>query len=254
MHKLIAAVVLASTTPAAVMMGLTRLGPPTADAQAAVTAVGFIHVDGTASLSVVPDVATMTFEVTHTATTREEADAALDATVADVLAALGKAGARPHELKTLERTAAPLYARNRDGSPRYLEVLRWTVTRRVQACAHDAALVANWQKAARGAGALEVGGVAWETSRLVELKREARLKAAAEARLKAAALVDELGGRLGAPTTISESAGSTTDPTAYKRANVSESDTEGAVVVADLAGGTIAVVASVQVAFEILRR
>lgn len=254
MHKLLAAVLVTSSLPATLMVGLTRLPVAAPDASRPDTAaVGQIAVDGTATIAVVPDTATMVFDVTRIAPTREAAEADVDAAVAQVLAALGNAGARPHELTTLALTGAPTYGRLRDGSTNYLDVRQWTVTRRVQACAHEAAVVAGWQKAARGAGAVDVGAVAWETSRLQELLAEARLKAAAAARVKAASLVEQLGGRLGAPTQINESARSTNDPAASKQANRADADIEGAVVVADSAAGTIAVVAIVQVSFEVLR-
>jgi uncharacterized protein YggE len=252
MHKLLATALVTSSLPATLMVAALRL-PVAEPTRPDAAAVGQVAVDGTATIAVVPDTATMVFEITRVAPTRDAAEAEADDAVAKVLAALGDAGARPHELTTVARTAAPTHGRHRDGSTNYLDVRQWTVTRRVQACAHEAVVVAAWQKAARGAGARDVGEVAWETSRLQELKAEARLKAAAAARLKAASLVEQLGGRLGAPTSIAESAGSTNDAAAYKRANTAAAETEGAVVVADSAAGTIAVVATVQVSFEVLR-
>jgi len=251
--KFFTTVALASTTPAVLVVALTMLMPRLAAPDESAPSVGTVNIDGTATLTVAPDRATMMFEVSRIAPTRVAAETALDQGVADVLAALTKAGARPHEQRTLARTATPTYAHDRHGRPLYHEVIAWTVTQRVEACAHEAAAVATWQKAARAAGAIDVGAVAWETSRLMTLKRDARLQAAAEARQKALALVEKLGGRLGAPTSISESAGSTTDAAAYKHANIAAEDVQGAVVVADSASGTIAVVATVVVSFEILR-
>ena len=207
--------------------------------------------NGEAVIAVTPDRATMRFQLQASAKDKLEAQRLIDEATATLLAELQKAGAKSTELQSGALQLQPVYARDRQGQPLYLKVESWQATRVVNACAHDLEQVSPWQKAARATGAISVGEVALESSRLQEFKEEARIQAAAAARKKALALAAALGGRLGAPMSISESASSTTDAATYKRANAVDDRVDESVVSGDFAAGTMSVVATVAVTFEV---
>lgn len=241
----------ATTAPstAAVLLTLERLHRSPSPA---VGAEGrSINVSGEAVINVVPDLATMTFRVERTGTTREKALQNADDGVAAVLQALRGQGAAPADLRTDAASFTPEYVLDAHGQPLYLQVKAWVATRTVVVCTHDVQRVAPLQRSAQQAGALPFGNVAFETTALPTLQGEARVQAAVAARQKAAVLVEALGGRLGPPMAVSEHATSTTG--SYAQKNVSDDRTESfGVLDGDFAAGKLSVSAEVSVTFEIL--
>ncbi len=259
MSKLMLAVVLASAAPSTALVlsqaALFSRAMPTSLISSTTTSSssspGQLSVNGEAIIAVTPDRATMRFQLQATATDKLEAQRLIDDATAKLLEDLSAAGAKRTELKSGAMQLQPNYARDHRGQPIYLKVESWQATRVVTACAHDLDLVTPWQKAARAAGAITVGEVELESSRLQELKEEARIQAATAARKKAVALASALGGRLGAPVSISESASSTNDASTYKRANAASDLAEDIIVTGDFAAGTLSVVANVAVTFVV---
>jgi uncharacterized protein YggE len=243
----------ATTAPstAAVLLTLERLQGSSSSSSAAGADGRSINVSGEAVINVVPDLATMTFRVERKGATREAALQSVDDGVAAVLQALREQGAAPADLRTEAASFSPEYARDAHGQPLYLQVKAWVATRAVVVCTHDVQRVAPLQRIAQQAGALPFGNVAFETTALPTLQGEARVQAAVAARHKAAVLVEALGGRLGPPMAVSESATSMTG--SYVQKNVSDDRTESVGVVdGDFAAGKLSVSAQVSVTFEIL--
>ncbi len=255
MSKLVLAAVLAAAAPTtALVWGQSALCAQLQSLHTtpANAAPGRLDVRGEAIIALVPDRATMTLQMQTKGADKLEAQRNIDEQTAALLAALSKAGATSAQLASHATQLQPVYARDRRGNLLYLQVEAWEATRTVTACAHDLAQVTPWQTAAREVGALTVGEVALEASNLEVLKEEARLKAATTARNKGRALAAALGGRLGAPLSIAENASSTTDASVYKRANTVDERVESSVVNGDFAAGTMSVVATVSVTFEVL--
>jgi uncharacterized protein YggE len=160
-----------------------------------------ISVTGEAQISVAPDIAFVDAGVATDAKTAREASDANGTAMAKVLAALKAANIDARDIQTSRLSLQPQYAPNRSGpSP----VVGYRASNRVTVRIHDVSKVAGIIDTLVGAGANDIGNVAFEVSQASKLLDDAREKAVADARRKAEIYAKAAGVTLGAPLSISE--------------------------------------------------
>jgi uncharacterized protein YggE len=179
----------------AVLLGAPVLAQTPADFPAA------ISVTGEAQISVAPDIAFVDAGVATDATTAREASEANNTAMTRVFAALKAANIDARDIQTSRLSLQPQYAPNRSGpSP----VVGYRASNRVTVRIHDVSKVAGVIDTLVGAGANDIGNVAFEVSQASKLLDDAREKAVADARRKAEIYARAAGVTLGAPLSISE--------------------------------------------------
>jgi hypothetical protein len=160
-----------------------------------------ISVTGEAQISVAPDIAFVDAGVATDARTAREASEANNAAMAKVFAALKAVNIDARDVQTSRLSLQPQYAPNRSGpSP----IVGYRASNRVTVRIHDVSKVASVIDTLVGAGANDIGNVAFEVSQASKLLDEARDKAVADARRKAEIYAKAAGVTLGAPLSISE--------------------------------------------------
>src|SRR5215470_13251735 len=160
-----------------------------------------ISVTGEASISVPPDLASVDAGVATDAKTAREASEANNTAMTKVFAALKAANIDARDVQTSRLSLQPQYAPNRAGpSP----VVGYRASNRVTVRIHDVSKVAGVIDTLVGAGANDIGNVAFEVSQASKLLDDAREKAVADARRKAEIYAKAAGVTLGAPLSISE--------------------------------------------------
>jgi hypothetical protein len=179
----------------AVLLGAPVLAQTPADFPAA------ISVTGEAQISVAPDIAFVDAGVATDAKTAREASEANNTAMTRVFAALKAANIDARDIQTSRLSLQPQYAPNRSGpSP----VVGYRASNRVTVRIHDVSKVAGVIDTLVGAGANDIGNVAFEVSQASKLLDDAREKAVADARRKAEIYARAAGVTLGAPLSISE--------------------------------------------------
>jgi uncharacterized protein len=182
----------------AVLLGAPALAETPADFAAA------ISVTGQAQISVAPDIAFVDAGVATDAKTAREASEANNTAMTKVFAALKAANIDARDIQTSRLSLQPQYAPNRSGpSP----VVGYRAGNRVTVRIHDVSKVAGVIDTLVGAGANDIGNVAFEVSQASKLLDDAREKAVADARRKAEIYARAAGVTLGAPLSISEGDG-----------------------------------------------
>jgi uncharacterized protein len=170
-----------------------------AAAPAAVGAGGrTITVDGTGTVSTVPNEADFTFGVDVTAPTAKAALSACAARTTSMIAALSKAGVKPSDIQTAEITLSP--NTNSDGTRIVNFTASNTVTVKTRAIPKSGGIV----DAAVAAGANTVDGPNLTTADQLALSQRALAAAVANARTKAQAIAAAARVRLGAVVTVTE--------------------------------------------------
>jgi uncharacterized protein YggE len=160
-----------------------------------------ISVTGEAQISVAPDIAFVDAGVATDARSAREASEANNAAMAKVFVALKAANIDARDVQTSRLSLQPQYAPNRSGpSP----IVGYRASNRVTVRIHDVSKVAGVIDTLVGAGANDIGNVAFEVSQASKLLDEAREKAVADARRKAEIYAKAAGVTLGAPLSISE--------------------------------------------------
>ena len=160
-----------------------------------------ISVTGEAQISVAPDIAFVDAGVATDAKTAREASEANSTAMAKVFAALKAANVDARDIQTSRLSLQPQYAPNRSGpSP----VVGYRASNRVTVRIHDVSKVAGVIDTLVGAGANDIGNVAFEVSQASKLLDDAREKAVADARRKAEIYARAAGVTLGAALSISE--------------------------------------------------
>jgi uncharacterized protein YggE len=160
-----------------------------------------ISVTGEAQISVAPDIAFVDAGVATDARTAREASEANNTAMSKVFAALKAANIDARDIQTSRLSLQPQYAPNRSGpSP----VVGYRASNRVTVRIHDVSKVAGVIDTLVGAGANDIGNVAFEVSQASKLLDDAREKAVADARRKAEIYAKAAGVTLGAPLSISE--------------------------------------------------
>jgi hypothetical protein len=179
----------------AVLMSVPALAETPADFPPA------ISVTGEAQISVAPDIAFVDAGVATDARTAREASEANNAAMAKVFAALKAVNIDARDVQTSRLSLQPQYAPNRSGpSP----IVGYRASNRVTVRIHDVSKVASVIDTLVGAGANDIGNVAFEVSQASQLLDDARGKAVADARRKAEIYAKAAGVTLGAPLSISE--------------------------------------------------
>src|SRR5690349_8306718 len=160
-----------------------------------------ISVTGEARISVAPDIAFVDAGVATDAKTAREASETNNAAMAKVLAALKAASIEARDIQTSRLSLQPQYAPNRSGpSP----IAGYRASNRVTVRINDVNKVAAVIDTLVGAGANDIGNVAFEVAQASRLLDDAREKAVADARRKAEIYAKAAGVTLGTPLSISE--------------------------------------------------
>ena len=160
-----------------------------------------ISVTGEAQISVAPDIAFVDAGVATDARTAREASESNNTAMAKLFAALKAANIDARDIQTSRLSLQPQYAPNRSGpSP----IAGYRASNRVTVRIHDVSKVAGVIDTLVGAGANDIGNVAFEVSQASKLLDDAREKAVADARRKAEIYAKAAGVTLGAPLSISE--------------------------------------------------
>jgi uncharacterized protein len=178
---------------------------------------GGITVNGTGSVTAVPDEAEFTLGVQTEGATAREALAANSAQMRRVLAALRSAGIAKRDIQTQDVSVSPDYSDERT-------ISGYTTRNAVRVKIRDLDRAGAVLDAAANAGANEVYGPTLSRSNHDELQGKALRDAVADARRKAEALAKAAGVQLGEVTAISEGfAGGGPEPY-YERAALAKAD------------------------------
>ncbi|HKO69605.1 MAG TPA: SIMPL domain-containing protein [Bradyrhizobium sp.] len=160
-----------------------------------------ITVTGEATVSAAPDLAQIDGGVSSDAKTAREASDANNAAMGKILLALKGAGIAENDFQTSRLSLQPQYAPNRAGpSP----VVGYRASNRVTVRSREPNKLANVIDTLVGAGANDIGGIAFTVSNASKLLDGAREQAIADARRKAETYAKAAGVTLGAPINISE--------------------------------------------------
>jgi uncharacterized protein len=179
----------------AVLLGAPALAETPADFPPAISVTGEAHI------SVAPDIAFVDAGVATDAKSAREASEANSAAMTKVFAALKAANIDARDIQTSRLSLQQQYAPNRAGpSP----ITGYRASNRVTVRIHDVSKVAGVIDTLVGAGANDIGNVAFEVSQASKLLDDAREKAVADARRKAEIYAKAAGVTLGAPLGISE--------------------------------------------------
>lgn len=173
--------------------------PPAMGGQEA-AAPGWIQVNGTGSVDVAPDRASVSFAVETRArdaggAAQSNADA-MDA----VLRAVRAADLPGLELQTFGYSLRPEYATN--DNQRTREIVAYTASNNVRATVADVNLVGRIIDLAIGAGANRVAGISFFASDTDEARNQAMADAVRDATGEARIIAETLGYRLGAPLEV----------------------------------------------------
>jgi len=160
-----------------------------------------ISVTGEANISVPPDLAFVDAGVATDAKTAREASENNNTAMAKVLAALKAANMDARDIQTSRLSLQPQYAPNRGGPA---PIVGYRASNRVTVRIHDVSKVGGTIDTLVGAGANDIGNVAFAVSQASKLLDDAREKAVADARRKAEIYAKAAGVTLGAPLSISE--------------------------------------------------
>ena len=180
----------------AAVVALAGVGRPE-PAGGASKPTGGITVTGTGSVKAVPDQAEFSLGVQTSGATAREALAASSERMRRVLAAVRAAGVAESDIKTQEVSVSPSYGSNG-------RVDGYTANNSVSVQIRHLAKAGSVLDAASKAGADDVYGPTLSRSDQEQLQAKALRSAFENARVKAQALADAAGVRLGSVTAISE--------------------------------------------------
>jgi uncharacterized protein len=176
-----------------------------------------ITVDGTGTVSTVPNEADFTFGVAVTAPTAKAALSACARRTTSMIAALSKAGVKQSDIQTAEITLSP--NTNANGT----KIVNFTASNTVSVKTRAISASGGIVDAAVAAGANTVDGPNLTTADQVALSQRALAAAVANARSKAQAIATAAHVRLGRVVTVSENSSTpiTYAPAPKAAANVS---------------------------------
>ncbi len=194
---------------------------------------GTITVSGTASVTTVPDTATISFGVVTQASTASAALSSNSAAAERVIAALKSAGIDAKDLRTEIVSLAPRTSEAGD------QILGYTATNTISAKIRDLGRAGAVIDAAVAAGANTVQGPSLEPGDAQGLYRQALERAVADARAKAQALASAGGLTLGPISSMAEG-----------QAAIPYASRDAATAAAPIEPGTQDITASVTVVFR----
>jgi uncharacterized protein YggE len=195
-----------------------------------------VTVNGSGTVSIVPNQADFTFGVSATAGTATAALHADAAQMTKVIAALRAKGIAPADLQTAEISLSP--NRNQNGD----KILNYTATNSVTALARSLAKAGPVVDAAVNAGANEIDGPSLSSADARVLSQRALKAAVTDARQRAQAIASAAGVRLGAVQSVSEQTTSTPVPFSAAKASAAATPVEA---------GTVQIEADVTATFAI---
>lgn len=162
-----------------------------------------VTVTGEATVSAAPDTATIDGGVATEAKTAKEAAEANNKAMGAVLLALKAAGVAEKDMQTSRLSLLPQSVPNRvGGGP--VQIAGYRASNHVVVTLHEVTKAAAVIDTLVGAGANEIGGIAFSVSQASKLLDDARGQAIADARRKAELLAKAAGISLGAPLSITE--------------------------------------------------
>lgn len=161
---------------------------------------GWIQVDGTGSVDVAPDRASVAFAVETRAPEAGPAGQANAAAMDAVLSALRAAGFAGLDLETFGYSLRPEYSANNNQRTR--EIVAYIVVNNVRATVEDVDAVGRVIDAAIGAGANRVAGISFFASDTGAARAEAMADAVRDATSEARVIAESLGYALGPPLEV----------------------------------------------------
>jgi uncharacterized protein YggE len=188
--------------------GLLLVAPATAETASEPA----LTVSGEATVTAVPDEAQIDVGVASDGKTAREASDTNNTAMGKVLLALKAANVDEKDVQTSQLSLQPQYAPNRSGSS---PVVGYRASNRITVKLHDVLKVAGTIDTLVGAGANEIGGIAFSVSNASKLLDDARERAIADARRKAEIYAKAAGVTLGPPLGIAEQGSSS--PIAYRK-------------------------------------
>jgi uncharacterized protein len=203
-----------------------------------------ITVQGTAIISLKPDMATLYLGVDAQASTATQAQSNASKAMTAVIAAVKKQGVADVDLATQGINLNPTYDGNVSGTPR---VNGYQASQSLTVKVRDLDKLGPVIDAGVGAGASSVGGVSFSLADPTAATDQARQMAVADAHKRAQALATAAGVTLGAPISITEE--SATQPPVYYAAAGVASDKAG--VATPVQAGTTDVTVTVDVVYSI---
>lgn len=191
------------TSMMAFVLALVLLMGGVAPARAEDTAAS-LHVEGTGSVTIPADYATLTLGVTTSRTTVEEASKENADIMKKVLDALAQAGVAEKDIQTAQFQINPnIDYRYGDANGQQV-ITGYQVTNQVSVTLWDLDKAGQVLDAAVAAGVNESGSIAFRSTKEQEAADEAMKNAVAEAQRKAGLLAEAAGRTLGSLTSIQE--------------------------------------------------
>lgn len=177
----------------------------TVEAQAAADPSAVVTVTGTGEVAAEPDMAVLTLGVTQRAGDAEEAMERVSETMAEVIGALDAQGLPEGDTRTARLSLYPLLSdEGMQGPPR---VTGFEASNQLRVEIFDLAVLGAVLDAALDEGATDMSGLSFALSDPRAATDEARRRAVADARAKAALYAEAAGLRLGAIRSIAEPGG-----------------------------------------------
>ena len=202
-----------------------------------------ITVQGTGTVTIKPDLATLSVGVTTQASKAAQAQSAASAAMTKVIAAIKKLGIADADLVTQSVSLNPTYDYSNGASPR---LTGYSATQSLSVKVRDLTKVGDVIDAAVAAGANQVGGVSFSVADPAAATEQARKAAVADAKKRAETLAQAAGVTLGSPISITETSAPTPTPIYYG------TDAAGAPAVkTPVEVGTTDVTVQVQVVYSI---
>ena len=202
-----------------------------------------ISVSGKARVEAIPDRFVIVFGVEEHASSPSAAASAVDAKIGAILELTAKRGIKNEDMATDNFSLQPKYDHHRSRV-----VTGYEASRRVTVVLKSPEEVSTYLPEIFEAGANTLYDVRFESTKIIELRHDAQLRALQAARDKASRMAEALDQKIGAPQTIQEHRSSFQAPQ-FGNAYIPSSDS--ASVTQSIAAGQIEVSASVDVIFEL---
>lgn len=205
-----------------------------------------ISVSGSGSVRVKPDLATAVLGATKSSAKLPDAKSACDATIAQIKAALKKAGVTDEEMQTVQYQIYRVNANPQAG----IRESSWKVVHMMQVRTKKPDSIASLVDTAVGAGATDVQAINFSVDSLAKHRGKARELAVAAAKEKAMQLAALLNVTIGQVVSVVEG-GDGYYPMAQMSANMRFEDAGGFGGGSGISGGQIEVNTTTNVVFEI---
>ena len=216
-----------------------------------------INVDGTGYAISMPDIATFSFSVTETAKTVAAAQEAATKKINAALKTVEDAGVAKKDVSTESYNINPHYeyqttaCANGSYCPGKNVLTGYDVSQSISVKVRDLAKAGSILASIGSLGVQNVNGLSFSVDKPEAVQAEARAKAIADAREKAAVLADKLGVSLGRVVNFSENAGGYPRPLLYAMSAKAPGATDSAQVTPEIPTGEQKVTSTVSITYEI---